>query len=649
MSAKGFSMNRKYWIILLLFSVGIYAEKDSVESVEMSRLEKIEKKVTKIISKAGINFGGEFRSQYLHSQVVGADVDPTKKIVESVEYTSVDFDISARPNAAITGKLLLRLHTDWRNFFTALKSPIFARWMSIDGNFKNIFTYNIGDFRQHYSPLTLYSPDIDIDFEPELFARMRRMAMGEKFLADNDRILMGLNMNFDAEVSPLFKEFHLNVMGTRLRTAYVGQEAFIHSFEASDMDKYAIATNLNTVIIPDLTLGATYLNIWDWVQTFGGTIPEAEQYSQVTQVPAVRVGFGTAPFIKPEKINIKVNLENAWSFDREVTKVNINSKDSTVKSVDTENIKGNAFNVDLLVKAKLGSLGKLKVNIGFLNNNKNFRNDLAQTPSLFKSRIMNTENDYDLLNGKLYSSFDDMYRHVYKFCPTIDNENENSFFKGPMTKIAYTNVILTQDEMKGAPVDSALFRVMPYGAATANRKGPKGELSLSLLDKAVLVSVKAKSLKESEGTLKIDSSKFAETEFYEVNGGVSVDFAGFGDWWPYPIVISYGLTKANASNDEKNLDNTVDFHNLGLYWKFWKRAAFLAGYQKIVNKGLLGVSAATMIQEHFGVGLEYKISDGGALTGSFGFVDVSYFDFPEVMTNEGFRQYQIDFYLTVNF
>ena len=74
--------------------------RDSAESVEMSRLENLEQKVTKIISKAGINFSGEFKSQYVHSKVEGADVDDTKKTVESVEYTSVDFDIAARPNAA---------------------------------------------------------------------------------------------------------------------------------------------------------------------------------------------------------------------------------------------------------------------------------------------------------------------------------------------------------------------------------------------------------------------------------------------------------------------------------------------------------------------------------------------------------------------
>ena len=56
------------------------------------------------------------------------------------------------------------------NQFSSLKNPIFSRWISLNGDYKHIFTYDVGDFRQKYSPLTLYSPDLDIRFEPEIFA-----------------------------------------------------------------------------------------------------------------------------------------------------------------------------------------------------------------------------------------------------------------------------------------------------------------------------------------------------------------------------------------------------------------------------------------------------------------------------------------------
>ena len=60
----------------------------------------------------------------------------------------MDFDIRARPNTATQGRLIMRMHQDWRNFFSDIGNPINTRWISIDGKVKEMFSYNVGDFRQ---------------------------------------------------------------------------------------------------------------------------------------------------------------------------------------------------------------------------------------------------------------------------------------------------------------------------------------------------------------------------------------------------------------------------------------------------------------------------------------------------------------------
>ena len=155
------------------------------------------------MAKEGISLNGMFRSQYLHSSIGGAGASASLRSEETLEYTSVDFDIRARPNTLTQGRLIFRMHQDWRNFFSDVGNPISTRWLSIDGQAGGIFRYNVGDFREQYSPLTLYSPDIALLFEPEIFATQRRDAMGEAFLGGNDRMLQGVNMNLDASPGEL--------------------------------------------------------------------------------------------------------------------------------------------------------------------------------------------------------------------------------------------------------------------------------------------------------------------------------------------------------------------------------------------------------------------------------------------------------------
>jgi len=171
--------------IITLVSVGLVLTVNANEK----KLDKIQKSLENIMAKAGISIGGEFRGQYFSSEASGDSVKTLDRKLETNEYTSVDFDIKARPNEAISARVMFRMHQNWQNFFSDISNPIFSRWISIDGNPLDMFRFNIGDFKEKYSPLTLWAPEIDIMYEPGIFARQRQFAMDEMFLGDNYRVL----------------------------------------------------------------------------------------------------------------------------------------------------------------------------------------------------------------------------------------------------------------------------------------------------------------------------------------------------------------------------------------------------------------------------------------------------------------------------
>jgi hypothetical protein len=144
--------------IITLVSVGLVLTVNANEK----KLDKIQKSLENIMAKAGISIGGEFRGQYFSSEASGDSVKTLDRKLETNEYTSVDFDIKARPNEAISARVMFRMHQNWQNFFSDISNPIFSRWISIDGNPLDMFRFNIGDFKEKYSPLTLWAPEIDI-------------------------------------------------------------------------------------------------------------------------------------------------------------------------------------------------------------------------------------------------------------------------------------------------------------------------------------------------------------------------------------------------------------------------------------------------------------------------------------------------------
>jgi hypothetical protein len=632
-------------------------------------VQSLQEKVEGIMAKEGISVNGMFRSQYLHSSISGDGAVASRRSEESIEYTSVDFDIRARPNTLTQGRLMFRMHQDWRNFFSDVGNPITARWISIDGQAGGVFRYNVGDYRQKYSPLTLYSPDIALLFEPEIFAAQRRDAMSEAFLGGNDRLLQGVNMNLDASLensqTTLLRELHLNVLGARLRNVEtaIGDGSKVTSFvEKSYFEKFLGGANADLALPYGLNAGGSYLVIFDKLGSYNPGLPitgvpqpaDPELAAQFTNIFAGRGGVDVGSMLGWSAGSLSLGAEYAMTQDDTAFFADT-SANSPIKH---ESIDGAA----LMARLQGGWSGSKAINFKlggtYHRNEADFRNELAQTPSFRGERIMNLENDSSVVSSRImgpsnaqYTTFDALYRHAFKFSPSAGT---NSWHKAPFSKNSYNKSIMTQGEMAAFAAnrtDIALQMVMPFGPATANRDGFTMDLSLGAWEDKVQAAALFSSLKEIEGD-RIDSARaLPATAFAQFGGGLKFEIGsmlGFA----YPLTLSGSFVRSSAENDGLANDSVFvpttlesDFLNAGLRYKFWRRAAVLAGYQQIKTRNTRPVKLEET-QQNISGGLEYKIADGAYVTGEVGRIS---FEPAEGSPHKEFSQLQTDLFLSVRF
>jgi len=625
---KGVSMLRR---LLAFITVGFVAVMEADFSEK--KMAQIQKSIDNILAKAGISFGGEFKSQYFLSQLGGEGVDSLKRSSETNEFTSVDFDIKARPNEMIGGHLIFRMHQNWQNFFSDVSNPIFSRWISIDGNIKDMIRFNVGDFKLKYSPLTIWAPDIEIMNEPYIFARQRQLAMDEFFLEDNNRIFQGLNFGFDAEIAPIFNEFHFGLVGVRLRSrdvAFQDGDKSVMDNEAFPFSKFLTGANLDLTFLKGINLGGTWLYTFDH-RSSASNKSQYEVNAQHTSVFSFRPGVDIGKFTGSEKLSLALNAEIAVSNDD-------SAYISTVETVvDTlhETVSGMAFHAGVQFSFNAGDNFNISVNPSFITNNELFRNDLAQSPYFYGNRIMNTENDSITKVTKTssqntttttitsepdhYSTFDALYHSVFKFVPSAET---NKWAKAPYMKTSYSRNIMTQDEMDSNSIylDPALQLVMPYGAATANRKGLVGDLNIGLLNNGINLDIDLKLLSE----VKSLDSYLNPAAFKQIGLGAKVDFSKFIEAIKYPLEISGSISTSGASGDSINgvhsYDITSNLINAGLYAKFYKNAAVIAGLQMISNEATQTAVAATssLSQIQWALGLEWKVNSAADVVGTIG-------------------------------
>ena len=614
-----------------------------------------QKALENIMAKEGITLGGAFRSQYLHSSIGGPGALSSRRSEESVEFTSVDFDVRARPNTATQGRLVIRMHQDWRNFFSDIGNPINTRWLSLDGSVKEgMFSYSAGDFLERYSPLTLSAAAPEILYEPALFAGDRREAMDEAFLDGNKRLLQGVRLGFDAAVEQggrgLFKEMHAGLLGSRLRnveTSIQNGNKATAAVERSPVEKFLAGGNLDLEFPFGVSLGGTSLLIFDKKGSYAGT-GDPDTAAQKTVIASGRAGYS----FTSDSWNVGLASEYAISMDDSNYFAMPTDTTKTRKTLD-----GSALMARLHGGWKAGKAFGIKAGVGYLANNENYRNELAQSPVFIGERILNIENDTakvrtNDVRARNYSTFDAMYRHVFKFAPS---EQTNLWQRAPFQKNSWNSAIMNQNEMAAFAAlraDPALQLVMPFGPATPNRAGLQGDLTLGALDDRIEAKVVFAALENTAG-VRIDSARvLPKSKFTQAGGGLKVEAGGLLGL-SLPFTVSGSFLRSTSDNAGLAGDSlhpaaavTGDFANAGAQYSFWKRFSLLAGWQRITTTFTTAGTETVQVQTHQAAGLGYKVAAGAQLLLSLGQVKV---DQPAGAIDSDFSQLQTDLFLTVHF
>ena len=276
--------------------------------------------------------------------------------VERNEFVNADFNFGFRPWESVRANAMLRLYAGMQDYFASAAKFIEVPWINVEGQIGNNFHWVVGDFRQQYSPLTLFAPDVDIMYEPQVFARKRHMAEKQQLLDGNQRNLQGVNLQFRADLGEALGQIRAEGIFARLNRAqaldFSGAEGNILPIDtlssakdsipgmtqASNTDKFLLAGNFELLPLnKNLYLGATAMYIFDnedsYTYTYrhfsGGELSYSvdEPYRldyinpfeldpQKTLVAAGRLGGDVAGIVGSKNLILDLTAEAAMSMDQ---------------------------------------------------------------------------------------------------------------------------------------------------------------------------------------------------------------------------------------------------------------------------------------------------------------------------------------------
>ena len=457
--------------------------------------EAIESKVDSANAHRGLEVTGAVRG-VAQASYFGTDQDPygADKMpdTERDEFVNADFNFGFRPWESVRANAMLRLYAGMQDYFASAAKIMEVPWLNVEGQIGNNFHWVVGDFRQQYSPLTLFAPDVDIMYEPQVFARKRHMAEKQQLLEGNQRNLQGANLQFRMDLNDMFGQVRAEGIFARVNRAQaidltgaegniLPNDSIAGVTQASNTDKFLLAGNFELFPVKkNVYLGATAMYIFDNEDSYTYTyrhfkvdqetgaikglstdvkdpylmtdINPFELDPQKTMVFAGRLGADVAGIVGSNNLVLDLTAEVAMSMDDVITRglapttaddaqaIPFDADmdgvpESFYKSVETtETQNGMAVNATLNAGYKTDSWGVRLVGDVIFNDSLWF-NNLAQSPKFFAQRIQNS--DYDgqtvkySVNSPLYSTFDALYNFAPKFAPvTIDmTTNDNGFKK----------------------------------------------------------------------------------------------------------------------------------------------------------------------------------------------------------------------------
>lgn len=612
-------------------------------TTEVDAHKSLQEKVHSIEVRQGVEMGISIRSQFssseFYSEQDSANLAGTPNR-ERTEFTQLDLSFLFRPWAQTRADVVLRLHAGHQDFFNAAAKVVSVPWMQMDGRLGNYVFYQVGDIRQQFSPLTLYAPDVEILFEPEVFRRQRHMAKSQSYLQGNDRNLQGVNFQFRKGFTELFSELRMELLASRLRrihnldlAGYMGNlqpnEETFGSSQSSSLDRWLFAFNSEMFFArKSIYTGFSYLDQRDLNSSrtlqLSDSLPINPFGSEYdNQVLSGRAGVDVSTLLKMPNLIAELTAEYAQS----ITNYGIGETD------------GSAVALQVMGGYKTEKTFAGHAQVNFLSNDHAFYNPLAQTPSFLARRVLNTDKDPHTIKfgvqSPMYTTFDALYRFNPRFTPMavgsplssgaddLKTRQSDSYQIAPFEKTGWNNAVLDGNELALVQEyfsDPVLQMSLPFGPATHNREGLQARLSMDALNKNIQVQTLFSQLKEKEASI-IDN----KAEFSEMGGGLLINAGGLLGW-ELPLQLSGSMVLGTREQGISKMESS--FLNASLYYKYHVRFGVAAGLQQITQDWtsapeLFGVSLAKSNQVQWNVGLDYSLARNIWLSISYGQMQVA--------------------------
>jgi len=633
--------------------------------------DSLDTEIENLTSRRGLEIGGTVRSVMVRSGFSSPyDINAYDKSpdVERSGFSQLDLRLGVRPFDAVRAEAILRLSAEYQDYFDFGHKSVGVPWVNMEGQISNKFYWVVGDFRGRYSPLTLYSPDVEILYEPEIYARSRYMARDQVFLQGNNRNLQGANLQFRNDFGSWPGELRVEGIFSRLRrveildtSGYMGnilpnEPHTPGASQSSGMDKLLYTGSLEWLPLnKNLMLGFTPIFVRDVATSkvlvyrtasAGGVCglnPDNPNDCTVigplevnpgvfgpekTQVLSGRIGADVAGFMANQNLIANLTGEIALSKDRWYYQSLNAEGNSFVKS---KKLKGQAILAQAAVGYQNENFWMARLDANFIMNDSAWYNPLAQSPAFFARRVMNSDKDGDILKygtqSPFYTSFDALYHFVPKFVPVAktlqpkpDNADQTKSYNiAPFNKNSYNTAVYTRDELAllQALSDPVLQGSLPNGLASANRVGPKADLTLGYgKENALEVQGIFSMLEESEAAAGGEKAKF--TEF---GGGGRFDIGSLV--WGSILQLSGSYKMATAERGSLKFES--DFANVGFYARYFEKFGVSAGFQ-LINTDNTSYSPLYPIsgkQQQWMVGLDYTLAKNAWVAINYGQVDVT--------------------------
>ena len=666
-------------ILIALLTASVAASASAVADNQKA----LQAKADSANAKRGVEIGGSIRAVAQRSSFsTDQDVHSVNKMpnVEHNEYVSADLSFGFRPYENVRANVIMRLGGGMQEYFAAAAKTLEAKWLNVEGNIGKNFYWTVGDFRSAISPLSIYNPGIDILYEPTIFARKRHMAQKEQLLEGNKRNLQGINLQFRQEIDPMIGELRAEAFLARVNRVsvldFTGAEGNILPGDeiagtslASATDKWLVGGNIELLPVQkNVYVGVTPMLIFDNENSKSytyrhpnrdpqGFVPgdaenayerqEINPYEygpQNTFVLSARAGADVGGLVKQKGLSADVVAEYAMSVNKVKTAAYVNDLGLPVPETE-ESINGSALLATVNAGYEVENSWSAGLSLDVVMNDEKWFNNLAQSPSFFAQRVLNSDKDGNTVkygvNSPLYSTFDALYNYSPKFTPVARSlgTDDNAFMDGqsksyniaPYNKNSWGSNVYSAAQLAliNQMIDPAIQATLPNGLATTNRKGFRVSLKGDWQNKI-----------EAQALVNIFSQVTPESEAID-----NVSYKEFGGGAKFDVAKMAGFSKAlEFSGSFKRSENTVtpkvgteakvtsNFLNVGASFQFLPRLGITGGFQMIetdygnsslINPNVgLDVPFMTSNQTQWMVGFDYVVADNAWLAINFGMINV---------------------------